>query len=229
MIVKPNSPTVAKGVGTITPYSPSAVGETVIADIFRGTALNAMNAQTGFMNLDLSASGSEVNNVIQFDIANTGQGHAQCVLRVGGLAGIEGNYSNFNLLSDASNLTAISDQYGAKVLAIQGFNKMVCARPVLVTEFRIRSSDATQIITAPKFRTLNWDGTITEKKVNLTKYESMDDQRTNLTIARPPSGSIGWILDCQKFIEFTILDNVSLSILLTVAGADNVGQMTPIG
>jgi hypothetical protein len=218
-------PGVTKSVPQVLPPNNAA---SVIEGVVQGMAVTAYNQRSDFVHLDLAVAGGEVNNVAQFDIDNTKQGHAASLVRFGGLMGVEGNYDKFGVVLDASNTASVWDQVGSKVLGVQAFNMLTATRPVLITEYRLRSSNTTQIVTAPKYRIYNWDGTVIERKINLTKFEEMTDQRNNLLIAYPPAGSMGWILDCQKFIDQPIIDNVTLNALLTIGFADNIGQMTPI-
>jgi hypothetical protein len=216
----------AKELARIDPVEASLqVQKERIMEAYRGLAMSK-GGDKPYYNFDLGYGEPAPNNFVQFDIDNTGDGHSGPLkLRIGGEAAAEGAYLYYGLTAGASDDAVITDQLGAKILAVQGFSKICCAKPMLITEIRIRTADALQLVTPPVHKSLRLDGTVDETRINLTATEEMSDQRDNLVILRPRVGTSGWILDAQKFFEFNALDNKTFSVILYVSAIDNIAQM----
>jgi len=165
-----------------------------------------------------------VNKSIQFNIVNN---HTSAVkFRVGSMAGLEGNYSKFGLDASAADNANVSDQNGAKVQYAQGTSLLSCHKPLLVSQFRIVSTDPQQLNTEVRYFTINQDNTVTPNSINTLISDSMDDFRNNLKIKNG-----NFILDSQSFLEFTIMPKVgdtpnSLQILIQVNAYHNIAFLT---
>lgn len=172
--------------------------------------------------------GAQRNRNVQFDIANTGEGHARQVLRIGSYAGVEGYYKLFDLTVSAADAASVSDQYGTKVVGVQGFSLLTCSKPMIVNEIRLISSDATQLYSSVAYKNINIDNTSETVALNLVASRDKSDQAADLVILRPRPGQIGWILDASKYFEFSLVDNKSVSIILYVSAIANVAQMVQV-
>ena len=133
----------AKELARIDPVEASLqVQKERIMEAYRGLAMSK-GGDKPYYNFDLGYGEPAPNNFVQFDIDNTGDGHSGPLkLRIGGEAAAEGAYLYYGLTAGASDDAVITDQLGAKILAVQGFSKICCAKPMLITEIRIRTADA---------------------------------------------------------------------------------------
>jgi len=193
----------------------------------KGRAMSRMGTAE-YVRVDLSEGGASVPNAfVQFDIDNTGGGHTAQVLRVGSVAAAAGAYSMLGLVAGASDDAVITDQGGAGCKYVQGFSLMVVAKPVLITEVRVRSSDSTQLAQQFTHNNIGFDKAVKSETINVVGTEEMYDQRTNLVIARPKAGQLGWFLDAQKYFQFTCVDNKTFSVILYIGGVHNVANMLP--
>jgi hypothetical protein len=192
----------------------------VVDAAFKGMA----TGNTPFIHYDLGKGQSSVNPYFQASLTNTAMGHKQETLRVGSPLGEKGMYTLYNQAAGGQDSVSLVDQFGTYASAVQGFSRMTSLKPMLITEIRINSSDVTMLSNQVKYRTIGVDLSIKDENLNVLSTQEMWDQRTNLTIIKP-QGHYGWILDANHFLEFTIVDNITVNLLFFVGLIDNIGQM----
>jgi len=194
-----------------------------IVDAFRDYAIDPMNYQSKvqFFKINNGVMTSK-NKYVKFAVNNTLVGHADQIIRIGA-ASLTGEYELYNIAAGASDSAAISDDYGTNVKKIQGYSTLVRSKPMIITQFRMVSSDANQLAVSVNYNTINPDMSITPQEIDLVATQNKSDQRDTLIVAYGT-----WILDPAHYIEYTAVDNVRHTLLLEVGAiksVDNYVQM----
>ncbi len=173
------------------------------------------------MMVENSLAGNRINKDIQFNIVNAAS--ANKLLRIGSVVSRELQCLLYGLTAGAEGSSGVSDQTGAKVLAVQGFGLLTTLKPVIIDQVKIQSSDDTQLNTIIQYKALNLDATVDTRAVNTLATQDKSDNRTNLNVING-----NWILDATNYLEMTSYDAKSMNLVIRVAGYANVAAFVPV-
>ncbi len=157
---------------------------------------------------------------IQFNIDNTDGAAVDLFLQLGSFVGNQILGNNFDLglaLDSACNNSQILDDYGTNVRKVQAFSLMTTAKPLIIDEIFISSTDANQGSQAFKYKTIQPDFTPVEILNNVLATQEKSDKRLTLSKLNGL-----WILDSNSYLETKILAGKAVSIMLSVKGYANV-------
>lgn len=173
--------------------------------------------------LETSLVQNRVNEIIQFDIDNTGVGNADQLLRIGSEAGQPNSYSQYNLPVSAADDTVISDDHGVGCLKVQGFSRLVSSKAVVITEIKvIEAVPSTQLQQGLSYNSLQYDGSLDSIKENIAFTQEKVDNRNNLVRTRGL-----WVLDAQQFLQYKVLAGKTVSLFLEIGAANSATVFKP--
>jgi hypothetical protein len=192
-----------------------------------GLAMTPSGKTSGFAQVDLSGSSALVNQWTQFDVHNktTGGTIADFKVRIGSNLALPGTYAEYGIPAGAADSSDCEDQNGNGCLAIRGFSRITCSKPVLVTEIQVTATDTTQLNAVIQTLELELDGTVTPKKINVSATQQKSDQRTNLLVIE----NVSIILDSTHCLEFTSKGDQAVTWKLKCEAWANVGLFMPYG
>jgi len=192
-----------------------------------GIALTPSGRHSGFSQIDLSGSSAATNQWVQFDVSNLTSGGTleDFKVRVGSNLALPDTYEEYGIGSGAADSANVEDQFGKGCLAVRGFSRITCSKPVLVTEIQITSDDSMQLNAEIKTLEIELDGTITPKKINVSATQQKSDQRDNLLLIE----NVSIIVDSTHSLEFTSKGDKDVTIKLKVEAWSNVGLFMPYG
>lgn len=173
--------------------------------------------------IDMGGGSGHTNNIIQFDITNTGAGAVDELVRIGSLLAMPDSYKRFGTTSSGvDSAKGIADNFGANLQMCQGFSEMTCHKPVFIRTIKLISSDTTQLNSKFTHKYVTPDFTIIPLNQNVAFTREKSDQATDLLIAK---GS--WMLSATNFLEFTSKAAKSLSIVFELSSIADVRQFVP--
>ena len=149
------------------------------------------------------------NPYVQFSIVNTAAGNKNVI--IGSMLGINGMYNRYGKVTSACDSASVADQMGNQILAVQGFNSLVNANPVIVFQVQMISSDATQIAQQWKYGDIAYDANIIEKNINVTASFTRYDQDKQINTFRGV-----WPIGPQNYLSILSMNNVSMVVTLLV-------------
>jgi hypothetical protein len=198
----------------------SQVNSDAVSAGFKAVAIGAKGSVRESARVDMGAGHNDVNNILQFDIVNTGVGAINELVRIGSWLGEPDAYAQFNTTkSGADSVNGITDNFGVNLLKCQGFSKITVGTPTFIKTIKLISSDATQLATQFSHKTILPDFTIIPLIQNIAFTREKSDQATDLLVAK---GS--WLLSSRDFLEFTSLATKSISVIMELASISDVRQ-----
>ena len=198
-----------------------AVNEKVAAVV--GAHTSKAGVQGRHVAVSLDFKGAKTNHWVQFDIEHTKPAGSDELLRIGGFFGLPGIYAEFGIPSGAADSGDVQDQLGVGCQKVQGFSRLSAYKPMILNEIRVVSEDAIQLNQPITYNEVTFDAVKDVDKINVLATQQKSDERENLLVARGE-----WIIDPQKFIEFTVKKGKSMQILLRIDSIANVANFAPL-
>lgn len=187
-----------------------------IKEAFRDFAIDPMAYQSQIQYFKISNGLlTSKNRYVKFSI-NATAAAADRTVRIGAVAQT-GEYLLYNRSAGAADFADISDQYGTNVKKVQGFSKLVTGQPMIITQWRMISSDSNQLAVSVTYNTINPDLTITPQEIDLAATKNKSDQATDLIVAYGI-----WVLSRNHYLEFTALTGQRVDVILEISAIQNI-------
>ena len=157
---------------------------------------------------------TSINPIWQATINNTGAGNANIPVRIGGPACLAGENTLYGLQASAADSAFISDDYGAKVLKLQGWGKMLRTMAIGVAQIRVLQNPAgPQLNQTWTYKSIRPDMSIEDRQLVVSYTQEKSDYRSDIVDIR-----LGGILTLNDFqwLEFTALAGAVFTIQLTM-------------
>jgi hypothetical protein len=188
--------------------------------MYRSVAIAPGGAVREAVRVDMGIGNSVVNNIVQFDIANTVAGAVDELVRIGSHLGQPDSFKQFNTTkSGVDSVNGIADNFGTNLLKCQGFSLITSNTPLFIRTIKLISADTTQLNQQFQHKMILPDFTIIPLVQNIAFTREKSDQATDLLVAK---GS--WLLNSRNFLEFTSKATKSLTVILELASISDVGD-----
>lgn len=159
-------------------------------------------------------SATAENPYIMFNISNKAEGATNQTLYFGSVLGIALAYQRHNTSSSGCDATGLTDDYGAKVLKVQGFSELVNYSPVIVTQIQVSCTETNQVSQQWKYGDLPYDDNVQSINIAVNPQFTRFDQ--NGTIVNIPGV---WFLGPQTFLSTIIIAQTAPLITLYLSGS----------